>query len=233
MGRRPILAFACLWLAAGGWAQQRPQVVILLVGPPGSGKGTQAKMITEKYGVPAFSTGDLLRAEVKEGTALGKRIQPVMAQGGLVDDSIVNELVAGRTLKPDAARGFILDGYPRTVAQAQFLDRLLAERRWPRPTVIHLDVPDSVVIERLLQRGRADDKPEVIRGRLKKYESETAPVLKHYSAGDYHRIDGTKAPEAVFAQIETVLRKKMGRKSAGSAGGTARAVRAQTTLGTA
>ena len=209
MGRRPILALACLWLAAGGWAQQRPQVVILLVGPPGSGKGTQAKMITEKYGLPAFSTGDLLRAEVKEGTALGKRIQPVMAQGGLVDDAIVNDLVAGRTLKPDAGRGFILDGYPRTVAQAQFLDRLLAERQWPRPTVIHLDVPDTVVIERLLQRGRADDKQEVIRDRLNKYESETVPILRHYGAGDYHRIDGTKTPEAVFAQMDEVLGRKM------------------------
>lgn len=183
----------------------KPRLVVLLMGPPGSGKSTQSKFITENYHIPAISTGDLLRAEVKEGTPLGRRIQSVMAKGELVSDEVVNELVAKRIQQPDAAAGFLLDGYPRTLAQAEFLDRLLAERNYPQPTVIHLAVPDSVVLERLLARGRADDKPEVIRERLKVYQQQSAPILSHYSGGDYHRVDGAKTPEEVFRQIQRVL----------------------------
>jgi adenylate kinase len=128
-----------------------------------------------------------------------------MARGDLVDDATVNELVARRTLQPDAARGFILDGYPRTVAQADSLDKLLAERKWPKAALVHLDVADAVVIERLSQRGRADDKPEVIRDRLKVYERDTAPILEHYRGASYYRIDGSGSPDEVFARIEKVV----------------------------
>ena len=194
-----------LWFAAACFAQPAPKAVILLIGPPGSGKGTQARLLTEKYAIPAISTGDLLRAEVKQGTPLGRNVQAVMARGDLVDDATVNELVARRTLQPDAARGFILDGYPRTVAQADSLDKLLAERKWPKAALVHLDVADAVVIERLGQRGRADDKPDVIRDRLKVYERDTAPILEHYRGASYYRIDGSGSPDEVFARIEKVL----------------------------
>ena len=215
MERRVALAAFVLWLAGTCPGQPAPKVVVLLIGPPGSGKGTQSKLITDKYGIPGISTGELLRAEVKAGTDLGKRIEAVLGKGALVSDEIVNELVAKRTLQPDAANGFILDGYPRTVAQADFLDKLLGGRKWPKPTVLHLDVPDSVVIDRLSQRGRTDDKPEVIRERLKVYQRDTAPILEHYRGADYHRIDGTGTPESVFTLLERVLAERMARAATG------------------
>lgn len=204
------MVLVILVLLAGGWLwgqqeTEKPRAVLLLIGPPGAGKGTQAEFITKKFGIPSISTGALLRAEVKAETDLGKRIQSAMAKGELVSDQVVNQLVVKRIEQPDAAKGFILDGYPRTVAQAEFLDKLLAGRKIPRPTVLHLAVPDSVVMARLLARGRADDKPEVIRDRLKVYENETRPLLSFYAGGDLHRIDGTGTPEEVFQRIERVI----------------------------
>jgi adenylate kinase len=209
--RRVALAAFGLWLAGTCAGQPAPKAVVLLIGPPGSGKGTQAKLITDKYGIPGISTGELLRAEAKAGTDLGKKIEAVLGKGALVSDEIVNELVAKRTLAADTAGGFILDGYPRTVAQAKFLDKLLAERRWPKPAVLHLDVPDSVVTERLTKRGRADDKPEVIRDRLKAYHRDTAPILEHYRGADLHRIGGAGTPEEVFALLDRALSERIAR----------------------
>lgn len=204
------LGLLLLVLPALDAVQQRalqPRAVIVLLGPPGSGKGTQARFITDNFNIPAISTGDLLRAEVKGGTQLGKRIESIMQKGELVSDEIVNELVAKRVGQPDAVSGFILDGYPRTVPQAQFLDKLLAETGLPRATALHLDVPESEIMRRLLARGRADDKPEVIRERLKVYEEETKPVIDFYSKGDYHRIDGMGTREEVFSRIQRALRR--------------------------
>ena len=183
-------------------------LIVLLIGPPGGGKGTQAERITKRFGIPPLSTGEVLRAEVKAGTALGKQIGEAMSAGKLVEDSIVNGLVAKRIAQPDCAGGFILDGYPRTLEQARFLQGLLSERKLPQPAVIHLDVPEAELIKRLTARGRADDKPEVIKERLKVYERDTAPILKFYASGNYHHIDGAQPIDAVFAVIERILSKR-------------------------
>jgi adenylate kinase family enzyme len=184
--------------------------IVILLGPPGAGKGTQAELIIKDFDIPAISTGDLLRAEVKEETPLGKRIQSTMAKGDLVSDDIVNQVVAKRIENPDAANGFILDGYPRTLAQAEFLDKLAAERGFPRTTVLLLAVPDEEVMQRLLSRGRSDDKPEVIRDRLAVYKKQTMPLLKYYS--NHHQIEGIGTPKDVFERIKRVIAPKFQRE---------------------
>jgi len=127
-------------------------VIILLFGPPGCGKGTQASLISARFQVPAVSTGEAFRAEVKAGTELGKQAAEIMASGGLVSDEIVNGIVANRIVQPDCARGFLLDGYPRTVQQAEYLASLLRGRGLPDPVVLHLDVPASALVARLTAR---------------------------------------------------------------------------------
>jgi adenylate kinase len=127
-------------------------LVLLLFGPPGSGKGTQSGRISNWLGIPAISTGDMLREEIKAGTALGKAAQSIMASGGLVGDDLVNRMLAQRVSAPDSAHGFLLDGYPRTVEQAEYLDGLLAERRFDTPIVLHLDVPIDALVGRLTSR---------------------------------------------------------------------------------
>jgi len=126
--------------------------VILLFGPPGSGKGTQARIISKLFGIPAISTGDMLRAEVQAGTELGALAQQVMSEGKLVGDDLINRMLAKRIEQPDARHGFLLDGYPRTVEQAIFLDRLLAAKGLGAPVVIHLDVPPRALVARLTSR---------------------------------------------------------------------------------
>ncbi len=197
--------------AAAVLAPPAGKVVVVLLGPPGGGKGTQAEFITKKYGLPPISTGELLRAEVEQATPLGRRIQGVMAKGELVSDEIVNALVEQRISQPDAARGFILDGYPRTVEQARFLDTLLPRKGFPRPVVIVLKAPVEAIVSRLASRGRADDKPEVVRERIAVYERQTAPLIEYYTGAGRHDIDGLGTPEEVFARIDRVLAPKAGR----------------------
>ncbi len=127
-------------------------MILLLFGPPGCGKGTQAAFLAERFHIPSISTGEMFRAECKAGTPLGKMACSILAKGGLVDDSIVNGVVASRTARADCANGFLLDGYPRTVPQAQQFSALLAERGLPAPIVIHLHVPDCALVERLTAR---------------------------------------------------------------------------------
>jgi adenylate kinase len=127
-------------------------VVLLLFGPPGSGKGTQARLITNWLGIPAISTGDMLRAEIQAGTELGNAARSIMASGGLVGDDLVNKMLANRVAQPDCQRGFLLDGYPRTVQQAEYFDALVKERNLSKPIILHLDVPMDALIGRMTSR---------------------------------------------------------------------------------
>ena len=168
-------------------------LVWLALGPPGSGKGTHAGLASKTYGVAHISTGELLRREIALGTPLGRRIAGAIERGEMTDDGPVNELVKKRILEADCQRGFILDGYPRTVQQAVFLDALLRSRGIAPPTVIFIDVSHDVVRQRLLARGRKDDNPEAIEGRLRTYESVSKVVLSHYPKRLVHRVDGSRS----------------------------------------
>lgn len=161
---------------------------LVLLGAPGSGKGTQALRLKESLGVPHISTGDLLRAAVAAGTPLGQQAQAVMARGELVSDDIVLGMLEERLGNPDVAGGFILDGYPRNLVQANALDALLAKLRQPVDIAVQLDVGTELLIQRIAGRaqaeGRADDNPESVRNRLRVYTDQTAPVIDFYRAQD-------------------------------------------------
>jgi adenylate kinase len=153
---------------------------IVLIGPPGAGKGTQARRLAQRLGVPHISTGDLFRANLRDSTLLGVEARGYMDAGELVPDEITTAMVRQRLDETDAVDGFILDGFPRTVAQAESLSRILSYRDTEIDVVIELVVPDDVVVERLLGRGRSDDVEEVIRRRQQVYREDTAPLLGYY-----------------------------------------------------
>lgn len=205
-------------------------VNVLLIGPPGCGKGTQAMRIAERYGIPHISTGDILRAAVASGTELGRRVEAIMASGGLVDDDVMTDLVRARLAQPDAASGFLLDGYPRTIAQAKALAGIIGGAPL---IVIVISVPDEVIVERLGLRRvcqactitqsvsateaeknvrcaycggrlarRADDEPDVVRRRLATYASFAVPVIAWYrSRPSFAEVDGVLTPNAVSDAI--------------------------------
>src|SRR4051812_6187091 len=183
---------------------------VVLFGPPGVGKGTQGGRLAAALGVPAISTGDLFRAHVRNETELGKRLSALIASGDYVPDSVTNTMLAERLAEPDAAGGFLLDGYPRTADQGAELDRLLALSGASLDGVLLLSAPDEVLEERLLKRaaeqGRSDDTPEVIRHRLALYHRETAPLVALYDAADLvQRVDGTGTPDEVHERLLTLL----------------------------
>jgi adenylate kinase len=157
---------------------------IIFLGPPGSGKGTQAKLLSERLGVPAISTGEILREAVRLGTPLGLRAKAVMDAGELVSDDLMVSLIQDRLATPDASQGFILDGFPRTVAQAAALEAFLAGNGRALSSVVNLSVPDAVVVDRLHGRakdeGRSDDRPETILERLRVYQQKTEPLAGFY-----------------------------------------------------
>jgi adenylate kinase len=155
-------------------------VRLVLLGPPGAGKGTQAAILSEKLGVPHISTGDLFRANIGQATPLGLEAKKYLDAGDLVPSEITNNMVKARVGEPDAANGFLLDGFPRTVDQAQALEAILAELNTKLDAVLSFIVDEDVVVERMLARGRADDKEDVIRNRLRVYREETAPLLDYY-----------------------------------------------------
>ena len=161
---------------------------IVLIGPPGAGKGTQAALLSEKLGVPHISTGDLFRANISENTELGQTAKSYIDAGNLVPSSVTNDMVAERIGEGDAAEGFLLDGYPRSVEQADALSELLAKNDLTIDAVLEFAIDDDTVVERMLARGRADDTEEVIRHRMDVYRSETAPLLDYY-AGKVVKID--------------------------------------------
>jgi adenylate kinase len=191
---------------------------LIFLGPPGAGKGTQAKRLTDKYGIPQLSTGDMLRAAVSAGTEIGKRAKAVMDAGGLVSDDIVNQIVSERIEAPDCAKGFILDGYPRTVPQAKALADNMRKKNLVLDAVIELKVDEEALIRRIENRVaetiaaggtvRSDDNPEAFRKRLMEYREKTAPLSAYYSEqGELVTLDGMADVDAVTEAIERVLEK--------------------------
>ena len=179
---------------------------LLIMGPPGSGKGTQAARVAQRFSIPAISTGDIFRANVSAGTPLGVEAKKFMDAGDYVPDSVTNNMVRARLSEPDAADGFLLDGYPRTVAQVEFLDAVLAEQGVSLDLVIELSVDTEEVVGRLLRRaqdeGRVDDSEEVVRHRQKVYAQQTAPLIAVYQARGLHvAIDGVGSVDDVAARV--------------------------------
>ncbi|WP_368566061.1 adenylate kinase [Pseudoxanthomonas sp. UTMC 1351] len=183
---------------------------LVLLGPPGSGKGTQATRLKEYLQVPHISTGDLLRAEVAAGSPLGVQAKEVMAQGNLVSDEILLGMLESRFSRPDTKNGFILDGYPRNLAQADALGVLLKKIGQPMDYAVQLEVPTELLVERIAGRaaaeGRADDTPESVRTRLKVYNDQTAPVIEYYRQhGQLTVVNGVGSLDDVFNRLIEAL----------------------------
>ena len=183
---------------------------LLVLGPQGAGKGTQAKRISEDYGVPHVSTGDMFRAAQAEGTEFGKQVGAIMASGKLVPDELTIAMIEERLSRPDAQEGFVLDGFPRTLAQAEALDITLGGIARGLDAILFFDVPDSVGMERALKRaeleGRADDTPEVIAKRLAVYHEETEPIVEYYrTTGKLVPLHAERSIEEVWSEIEAAL----------------------------
>lgn len=181
---------------------------LVLVGPPGAGKGTQAAVIADHLGIPHISTGDIFRANVGAGTPLGVQAQEYMDAGQLVPDEVTNAMVADRLAQSDAAEGFLLDGYPRNLAQADILAGLLDRASTPLDAVVEIVVDHEQVVQRLLARGqgRADDTEDVIRHRLEVYQAETAPLVGYYrDRGLLRTVDGVGSVDDVFTRILAAL----------------------------
>jgi adenylate kinase len=180
---------------------------LVLLGPPGSGKGTQAAWLTEKYRIPAIATGDILRAQAEAGTPLGNRVKAYLDRGELVPDSLVVDIIQHRLSDPDTQHGFILDGFPRTVPQAQALDAMLAALQRPLDAVLYLQVDRQALRDRLGQRHRSDDRQEIVDHRLDVFLEQTAPLINYYrDQGKLKLIDGAPPPEVVAAAIDDVIR---------------------------
>ena len=186
---------------------------LILLGPPGAGKGTQAQRLQEAYGLVQLSTGDMLRAAVKAGTEIGKQAEAIMARGDMVPDSVVVGIISDRIGQPDAKNGYILDGFPRNVAQAEALDAMLAGKGDKLDAVVELEVDDKILLGRIETRvaqtvggPRADDNAEALAKRLKVYQEQTAPLVAYYkSRGVLKGVDGMADIDDVTRQLEAVL----------------------------
>jgi adenylate kinase len=190
---------------------------LILLGPPGAGKGTQAQRLVEKHGIVQLSTGDMLRAAVKAGTAVGMRAKELMDLGQLVPDDLVVDMISARIDEPDAAKGFILDGFPRTVPQAHALDRMLTEKGLKLDAVVELKVDPAILLQRIEKRAaetiargeplRSDDNPDVLQSRLRAYKDLTEPLTTYYAMERQLRtVDGMAPIDAVSAAIDRVLK---------------------------
>ncbi|WP_347350826.1 adenylate kinase [Intrasporangium sp.] len=183
---------------------------LIILGPPGAGKGTQAARIAQRLGIPAISTGDIFRANIRQQTPLGERVEQILSSGGYVPDEVTNDIVEDRLGWPDAGDGFLLDGYPRTAGQVQALDTMLERHGRGLDAVLELTVDEDAVVARLLRRaaieGRADDTEEVIRERQAIYRKETAPLAQHYAdAGLLVQVDGMGEVDAVTDRVLAAL----------------------------
>lgn len=204
---------------------------LILLGPPGAGKGTQAQRLVDKYGIVQLSTGDMLRAAVKAGTPVGLRAKDIMARGELVPDEVVVAIVADRIDEPDAKKGFILDGFPRTVAQAEALERMLKDKGLQLDAVIELKVDERILLQRVEKRVaemtargepvRADDNPESLKKRLDAYRAQTAPLVDYYAGkGALQSVDGMAAIDDVSDAIVRAIAGPQVKKSRTVAAGT-------------
>ena len=179
---------------------------MVFIGPPGAGKGTQAERLIEKYQLAHLSTGDMLRAARDAATEVGKKAEQYMSKGELVPDDIIVAIIGERLAEPDCQKGYLLDGFPRTIAQAEALDAMLAEKNTPLDVVLELKVPEEELFNRLAGRGRADDTPEVIRQRLVAYREQTEPLLDYYGKKDILKsIDGLGTVDEIFDRVTGVL----------------------------
>lgn len=186
---------------------------LILLGPPGAGKGTQARLLEEKHGLKQLSTGDMLRAAVASGSDLGRKVQAILDAGNLVSDDIMVRMISDRIDQPDCRNGFILDGFPRTVAQAEALDHMLEEKGLALDAVIEIRVDEEALFGRIETRAkdngglRADDNADVLRKRLQVYRDQTAPILPYYrDRGVLQDVDGMASIDGVSAQIEAILK---------------------------
>jgi adenylate kinase len=183
---------------------------LLLLGPPGAGKGTQAKRLVSEHGIPQISTGDMLREAIASGSELGLRVKPILDSGELVPDELMVELIRERLARPDTDGGFVLDGFPRTIAQAEALDDMLGQIGRTLSAVLEFQLDEDEAVRRLLGRardeGRSDDTPDVVRNRMRVYREQTEPLVAYYLAqGTLVGIDAAGSIEHVGAEIERVL----------------------------
>jgi adenylate kinase len=192
------IAFAIVQTAV---AQLQPARTIILIGPPGSGKTIQAEYLRKRYKIPAVSMSQLLQQEVHRNSAMGVALAPALSSGELLGDGPANDLMMARLLRPDAGRGFILDGYPATEGQARALDQWLADHNLPKPIIVVLQVPEEVSRNRMIRRRRADDQPDNIERRLRDYREIGRLVEQRYGTGRIVRVDGTGAPPQVALLI--------------------------------
>lgn len=181
---------------------------IIFLGPPGAGKGTQAVRVARELGVPHLSTGDMLREAIRRETPLGRQAAEHMNFGRLVPKELVEALVEERIARPDCAAGYVLDGYPRTVEQAEDFDRMHADQESQLDATVYLAVPYDVLLSRLAGRGREDDGEEVVRERLRQYDELTRPLVDHYRGqGVLREVDGLGTPDEVFQRIVAAIRR--------------------------
>lgn len=206
------LAMGLLTTTIVAAAQLRPAQIIILIGPPGSGKSVQAKLLSDKYRVPAISMSSLLKQELGKRTPLARALASSLASGELVSDDAANDLMKARLLRPDTGRGFILDGYPVSDKQARALDQFLTEHNFRKPVVVVIEAPDSVLRERMRARRRADDTPDNIDRRIREYRELGVFTENWYGSDNTVRVDGTgtvqNVASAIAQQIDLVRSKK-------------------------